>query len=90
VPAGKAKKHPRKALEDEPRAGGRVAWSVWKTYILACGSGWYWVLFALIFIAAALAPVMENGWLSYWSRGDDSQKQLFYLSIYAVVSLGLI
>jgi hypothetical protein len=91
APAGKAeKKNPRKFLEEEQRAVGRVAWSVWKTYILACGSGWYWVLFALIFIAAALAPVMENGWLSYWSRGDDSQKQLFYLSIYAVVSLGLI
>jgi hypothetical protein len=65
APAGKAeKKHPRKALEKEPRAGGRVAWSVWKTYILACGSGWHWVLFALIFIAPALAPVMENGWSS--------------------------
>ncbi|KAJ7824278.1 multidrug resistance-associated ABC transporter [Mycena leptocephala] len=90
--AGKAeKKNPRKFLEEEQRAVGRVAWSVWKTYILACGSGWYWVLFALIFIAAALAPVMENGWLSYWSRGDDSQKQLFYLSIYAVLSItGLI
>ncbi|KAF7343123.1 ATP-dependent bile acid permease [Mycena venus] len=92
APAGKTeKKHSRKFLEEEQRAVGRVAWSVWKTYILACGSGWYWALFALIFIAAALAPVLENGWLGYWSRGDDSRRQLFYLSIYAALSIaGLI
>lgn len=84
----KAEKKPaRKFFEDEQRAVGRVAWSVWKSYILACGSASYWALFALIFAVAALAPLAENGWLSYWSRGDDSHSPLFYLSIYAAVSL---
>jgi hypothetical protein len=50
VPAGKGEeKHPRKALEEEPRAGGRVAWSVRKTYNLARGSGWHWVLFGDVY-----------------------------------------
>ncbi|KAJ7147016.1 multidrug resistance-associated ABC transporter [Mycena epipterygia] len=91
-PISKAEpKASRKFVEDEQRAVGRVAWSVWKAYILACGSGWYWALFVLVFVVAALAPLMENGWLSYWSRGDDSNSPLFYLVIYtAVATAGLI
>ncbi|KAJ7271635.1 multidrug resistance-associated ABC transporter [Mycena rebaudengoi] len=79
------KKPPRKFFEDEQRAVGRIAWSVWKTYLLASGAGWYWGLFCFIFLVAAISPVMENGWLSYWSRGDGSNSPIFYLSIYAVV-----
>jgi hypothetical protein len=87
IPADKKKKQPRKFFEEEQRAVGRVAWAVWKTYILACGSGWYWVIFVLMFLIAAIAPVLENGWLSYWSRGDDSNSPAFYLTIYTAVSL---
>jgi hypothetical protein len=87
IPADKEKKQPRKFFEEEQRAVGRVAWPVWKTYILACGSGWYWVLFVLMFLIAAIAPVLENGWLSYWSRGDDSNSPVFYLTVYTAVSL---
>ncbi|KAJ7476731.1 multidrug resistance-associated ABC transporter [Mycena latifolia] len=90
-PSKAEKQPPRKFFEDEKRAVGRVEWSVWKTYILACGSPWYWALFSAVFIVAALAPLMENGWLGYWSRGDDSNSPIFYLTIYAAVtSLGLI
>ncbi|KAJ7846225.1 multidrug resistance-associated ABC transporter [Mycena olivaceomarginata] len=85
IPADKEKKQPRKFFEEEQRAVGRVAWAVWKTYILACGSGWYWVLFVLMFLIAAIAPVLENGWLSYWSRGDDSNSPVFYLTIYTAL-----
>jgi hypothetical protein len=81
------KKPPHKFSEEEQRAVGRVAWSVWETYIRACGSAWYWALFVLVFLVAALAPLVENGWLGYWSRGDDSKSAMFYLSIYASVSL---
>jgi hypothetical protein len=87
IPADKAKKHPCKFFEEEQRAVGGVAWAVWKTYILACGSSWYWVLFVLMFLIAAIAPVLENGWLSYWSRGDDSNSPVFYLTVYTAVSL---
>ncbi|KAJ7110239.1 multidrug resistance-associated ABC transporter [Mycena crocata] len=91
VPAPKQKKAARKYFEDEQRAVGRVAWAVWKTYVFACGAGWYWGLFVFIFLVAAMAPLMENGWLSYWSRGDESNSPIFYLSIYAAVAtLGLV
>ncbi|KAJ7737145.1 multidrug resistance-associated ABC transporter [Mycena maculata] len=85
------KKVPRKFFEDEKRAVGRVALDVWKLYITACGSGWYWVLFFFIFILAGLAPLLENGWLGYWSRGEGSNSPMFYLGIYtAVACAGLI
>ncbi|KAJ7113275.1 multidrug resistance-associated ABC transporter [Mycena crocata] len=91
IPAPKEKKAARKYFEDEQRAVGRVAWAVWKTYVFACGAGWYWGLFVFIFLVAAMAPLMENGWLSYWSRGDESNSPIFYLSIYAAVAtLGLV
>ncbi|KAJ7916824.1 multidrug resistance-associated ABC transporter [Mycena leptocephala] len=80
------KKPPRKFSEEEQRAVGRVAWSVWETYIHACGSAWYWALFALVFLVAALSLLVENGWLAYWSRGDDSKSAMFYLSIYAAIT----
>ncbi|KAJ6609306.1 hypothetical protein B0H10DRAFT_2166370 [Mycena sp. CBHHK59/15] len=81
------KKVPRKFFEDEQRAVGRVAWSVWTAYIFACGPAWYWVLFGFFFMIAALAPLMENRWLSFWSRGDGSRSPLFFLTVYAAVSL---
>ena len=82
----KIKKMPRKFFQEEKRAVDRVAWDVWSAYIAACSTRWYSVLFALVFIIAAIAPLVENGWLSYWSRGDDSNSPIFYLGIYAAVS----
>lgn len=57
------KKPARKLVEEETRAVGRVSKSVWLTYIRACGSCWYWILFTVAYIIAALSPVAENGWL---------------------------
>ncbi|KAK7042717.1 ATP-dependent bile acid permease [Favolaschia claudopus] len=81
------RKPPRKFVEDEGRAIGRVALPVWKTYIHAGGYIWYWIGFVLVFVAAALVPVLENGWLSYWSRDGGSNKAIFYISVYAAASL---
>lgn len=57
------KKKPRALVEEEKRAVGRISKAVWKTYILACGSQWYWLLFLVIVGLAALSPVAENKWL---------------------------
>jgi len=57
------------------------------TYIKACGGVWYWALFVVIFVVAALGPVLENGWISYWSRGDTSKGPVYYITIYAMVSV---
>ncbi|KAJ7717035.1 multidrug resistance-associated ABC transporter [Mycena metata] len=94
APAPKKEKTdgPRKLIEEEARAVGRVARDVWATYIKACGGVGYWSMFAIIFIIAALGPVLENGWVSYWSRGDTSNSAVYYITVYAIVSalLGLI
>jgi len=59
------KKGPRKLVEEETRAVGRIGRSVWETYIKACGRSPYWVIFAVSFLFAAASPVAENGWLRY-------------------------
>jgi ABC-type glutathione transport system ATPase component len=83
----KEKNSPRKLIEEEARAVGRVARDVWATYIKACGGAWYWTIFIFIFVVAALGPVLENGWVSYWSRGDTSKSAVYYITVYAIVSL---
>ncbi|KAJ7512914.1 multidrug resistance-associated ABC transporter [Mycena galericulata] len=83
----KEKSAPRKLIEEETRAVGRVARDVWATYIKACGGAPYWTLFIFIFVVAALGPVLENGWVSYWSRGDESKSATYYITIYAIVRL---
>ncbi|KAF8205439.1 multidrug resistance-associated ABC transporter [Mycena galopus ATCC 62051] len=82
---------PRKLIEEETRAVGRVAKGVWLTYIKACGGVGYWTLFIAIFVVAALGPVLENGWVSYWSRGDQSHGAVYYIAVYAILTtVGLI
>jgi ABC-type multidrug transport system ATPase subunit len=62
---GGVKKGPRKLVEEETRAVGRVGREVWETYIKACGGVSYWLIFAALFLLAAVSPVAENGWLRY-------------------------
>ena len=59
------KKGPRKLVEEETRAVGRIGRAVWETYIKACGGRPYWLLFAVSFLFAAASPIVENGWLRY-------------------------
>jgi len=67
IPAQK-KKGPRKLIEEEARAVGRVGRTVWETYFKACGGVSYWLIFAVAFMLAAMSPVAENGWLGYVCR----------------------
>lgn len=59
------KKAPRKLIEEEKRAVGRISKDIWLTYIKACGGALYWTTFALSLALAALSPVFENGWLRW-------------------------
>jgi ABC-type multidrug transport system fused ATPase/permease subunit len=59
------KKPARKLVEEEKRAVGRIGRDIWETYIWACGSMWYWLLFMAFLIIASASPVLENGWLRY-------------------------
>ncbi|THU79589.1 ATP-binding cassette transporter [Dendrothele bispora CBS 962.96] len=94
----KEKKPARKLIEEEARAVGRVSRDVWTTYVKACGSYGFWLLFVATFTVAAVTPVAENGWLKVWagsvsegsgSMGDRSAS--FYIGVYAAVcGVGLI
>ena len=57
------KKVPRKFVEEEARAVGRVDRTVWETYFKECGGISYWLIFTLAFVLAAVTPIAENGWL---------------------------
>lgn len=57
------KKGPRKLVEEETRAVGRISRDIWQTYILACGGAWFWSAFIITLIFAAMSPVAENWWL---------------------------
>ena len=59
----KSEKKPRKLVEEEARAVGRISREIWETYIRACGNGWYWAVFSVVLVIASLSPVLENGWL---------------------------
>ena len=58
-------KAPRKLVEDEARAVGRIGREVWKTYLQALGGKGYWTVFGLVFLLSSLPPVVENGWIKY-------------------------
>lgn len=68
------KKPARKLVDEEKRAVGRISRDVWLTYLRACGASWYWLMFAVIFIVAALSPVLENGWLKYVFLSYDNNQ----------------
>ncbi|KAF9450615.1 P-loop containing nucleoside triphosphate hydrolase protein [Macrolepiota fuliginosa MF-IS2] len=85
----KERKAPRKLIEEEKRAVGRIGRDIWETYIWACGDGWYWSIFISILIAASISPVAENGWLRYWSAtatNSDAESPVFYITVYAIIT----
>lgn len=59
------KKAPRKLVEEEKRAVGRIGKDIWKMYLQACGGPLYWMTFSISLLLAACGPVLENGWLKY-------------------------
>ncbi|KAI0040180.1 ATP-binding cassette transporter [Auriscalpium vulgare] len=85
-----AKKSPRKLIEEEVRAVGRIKRDVWSLYVTACGKYGYWSLFVFVLLLAALSPVLENGWLSIWSGAAEGHSQprspMFYIGIYALIT----
>jgi ABC-type multidrug transport system ATPase subunit len=57
------KKPPRKLMDDEKRAVGRISRDVWEIYIKACGNKWYWAIFGFALFLGAFCPVIEYGWI---------------------------
>lgn len=61
--AGKKVSPPRKLVQDEARAVGRIGRKVWLAYVHGAGGTTYWVIFLIVLVIASLAPVAENGWI---------------------------
>ncbi|KAI0312306.1 multidrug resistance-associated ABC transporter [Amylostereum chailletii] len=83
------KKAPRKLVDEETRAVGRISRDVWAEYISACGNVWYWIIFGFSLLLAAASPVAENGWLTIWSRSGEKptpHTPLFYIGVYGLVT----
>ncbi|TDL25136.1 multidrug resistance-associated ABC transporter [Rickenella mellea] len=84
------KNGPRKLIEEEKRAVGRIGKDIWLTYVKACGGKIYWVLFGLTFFFAAANPVIENQWLKIWSRDSEIQSTsrgaVYYITVYAIIT----
>ncbi|EIW74375.1 P-loop containing nucleoside triphosphate hydrolase protein [Coniophora puteana RWD-64-598 SS2] len=84
-------KTPRKLVQDEKRAQGRLGRNIWGIYMTACGGSFYWAVFFLVFICAALIPVAENWWLKTWSGSSEGAIEekgvIYYLKVYAAITL---
>lgn len=80
------KKPPRKLIEEEKRAVGRIGKDIWNAYFSACGGPLFWVAFLFSFILAALGPVFENGWL----RCVILAEFLWRLVLNGIIAFGLV
>ncbi|KAI0676238.1 multidrug resistance-associated ABC transporter [Trametes maxima] len=84
------KRAPRKLVEEEKRAVGRISKDIWTTYLKAYGSVGYWVAFTLALVLAAISPVLENGWLRVWSgsyeQTSSPRPPSFYIGVYAATT----
>lgn len=87
------KKAPRKLVEDEKRATGRISKDIWIMYFKANGGWRFWTLFGLTFGIAMVSPLLENGWLRIWSASysepTPTHPALYYIGIYCLVSVRL-
>lgn len=84
------KKVPRKFVEDEKRAVGRIGKDVWWTYARAMGGPWFWTFFVTSLVLATLAPIVEKGWITMWagetSRHEAPRNPMWYITIYAAIA----
>ncbi|KAE8542519.1 hypothetical protein D1P53_001298 [Cryptococcus gattii VGV] len=87
---GDKQKTPRKLIEDEKRARGRITWAVWKTYFNALGGPIWWLLFILSLGMAMLVPVAEKGWLGYWTGSSLSPSETGHTTRYYVMGYSVI
>jgi ABC-type multidrug transport system fused ATPase/permease subunit len=84
------KKVPRKLVEEEKRAVGRIGKDVWLNYIRAVGGPWYWIIFCSSLVLTTLGPIAEKGWITRWagapSRDEAPKSPIWYISIYAAIN----
>jgi len=83
-------------IDEEEKSSGAVAWSVYREYLLACGSPKLITLIVGMMILAQAATEATNVWLASWSNHVEqnpeadtvNEAETFYLPVYG--SLGLV
>ncbi|KAL7425146.1 hypothetical protein Q5752_000834 [Cryptotrichosporon argae] len=85
-------KAPRKLIEDEKRARGRIAWPVWKTYFTALGGPFWWSCFIFALLVAMIQPIAEKGWLQYWTGSElaatsTEHSATYYMTGYTMIAV---
>ena len=73
---------------EETRVKGKVKRSVYWMYIVAAGGLCVCLGVLLTFILTEIFKVLNNLWLTFWSNSDEPERALWYVGIYALLSLG--
>ncbi|GAA5926134.1 hypothetical protein JCM3775_005214 [Rhodotorula graminis] len=86
---------PRKLVEDEARAVGKVSLDVWKLYLGLMGGAFFWVAFVVTFGGAKLSDVAQTWWLGKWSGSYEepngpAHSTNYYLALYSALSIGAV
>ncbi|KAF7726212.1 hypothetical protein EC973_009010, partial [Apophysomyces ossiformis] len=63
-----------KLTEDEVRAEGGVAWSVYATYFYASGGTFFWIAVLLLFCLAQASVLGQDYWIKVWAAAYDNVK----------------
>ncbi|BGP39463.1 hypothetical protein JCM10449v2_003413 [Rhodotorula kratochvilovae] len=83
---------PRKLVEDEARAVGKVSGEVWRLYLGLMGGVGFWLAFVATFGGAKLSDVAQTWWLGKWSGSYEdpagpAHSVNYYLGVYAFLSI---
>ena len=73
---------------EETRVKGKVKRSVYWMYIAAAGGVCVCLGVLLTFVLTEVFKVLNNLWLTFWSNSDEPERALWYVGIYALLSLG--
>lgn len=64
----KTRDPPKKFNEEEKRASGAIKYSIYNSYIKACGGYTYWLFILFIFAAWVAVYLGRSYWISVWTR----------------------
>ena len=64
---------PKKFTEDEGRETGAIKWSIYATYIRACGGFTYWGLISFVFGLWIVVYLARSYWVSIWTRSYETE-----------------
>ncbi|KAJ2088988.1 hypothetical protein IW138_003829 [Coemansia sp. RSA 986] len=58
-------------VDEEEREEGRVEFRVWKVYISACGSKWFWIRSFFLMLLWQGVVILQDYWVRVWVAATD-------------------